>query len=49
MILNVLEENNQEDKKLQDDIDKLDEWSEKWQMLINFEKCKCLDIVDWML
>ena len=24
------------------DIDKLVKWSEKWQMLFNFEKCKCL-------
>ena len=32
-----------EDKqKLQDDIDKLVRWSEKWQMLFNFGKCKCL-------
>ena len=30
------------DKKLQDDIDKLVRWSEKWQMLFNFWKCKCL-------
>ena len=29
-------------QKLQDDIDKLDKWSEKWQMLFNFGKCKCL-------
>ena len=28
--------------KLQDDIDKLVRWSEKWQMLYNFGKCKCL-------
>ena len=27
---------------LQDDIDKLIKWSEKWQMLFNFGKCKCL-------
>ena len=27
---------------LQDDIDKLVRWSEKWQMLFNFGKCKCL-------
>ena len=27
---------------LQDDIDKLVRWSEKWQMLFNFWKCKCL-------
>ena len=29
-------------QKLQDDIDKLVRWSEKWQMLFNFAKCKCL-------
>ena len=29
-------------QKLQDDIDKLVKWSEKWQMLFNFGKCKCL-------
>ena len=29
-------------QKLQDDIDKLFRWSEKWQMLLNFGKCKCL-------
>ena len=29
-------------QKLQDDIDKLVRWSEKWQMLFNFVKCKCL-------
>ena len=28
---------------LQEDIDKLVKWSEKWQMLLNFGKCKCLD------
>ena len=27
---------------LQDDIDKLVKWSEKWQMLFNFGKCNCL-------
>ena len=27
---------------LQDDIDKLVRWSEKWQMLFNYGKCKCL-------
>ena len=26
----------------QNDIDKLVKWSEKWQMLFNFGKCKCL-------
>ena len=29
-------------QKLQDDIDKLVKWSEKWQVLFNFGKCKCL-------
>ena len=29
-------------QKLQDDIDKLVKWYEKWQMLFNFRKCKCL-------
>ena len=29
-------------QKLQDDIDKLVRWSDKWQMLFNFGKCKCL-------
>ena len=27
---------------LQDDLNKLISWSEKWQMLFNFGKCKCL-------
>ena len=30
-------------QNLQDDIDKLVKWSDKWQMLFNFGKCKCLD------
>ena len=29
-------------QNLQDAIDKLVKWSEKWQMLFNFRKCKCL-------
>ena len=29
-------------QKLHDDIDKLVKWSENWQMLFNFGKCKCL-------
>ena len=29
---------------LQDDIDKLVRWSQKWQMSFNFGKCKCLHI-----
>ena len=33
---------NWDKQQLQDDIDKLIKWSEKWEMLFNFEKCKCL-------
>ena len=33
---------NWDKQQLQDDIDKLIKWSEKWQMLFNFQKCKCL-------
>ena len=29
---------------LQDDLEKLVKWSEKWQMLLNFGKCKCIHI-----
>ena len=29
-------------QSLQDDLDKLVTWSEKWQMLFNFGKCKCI-------
>ena len=29
-------------QRLQNDIDKLVKWSEKWQMLFKFGKCKCL-------
>ena len=29
-------------QNLQVDIDKLVKWSDKWQMLFNFGKCKCL-------
>ena len=36
---------NETDKHtLQDDLDKLVKWSEKWQMLYNFGKCKCIHI-----
>ena len=35
--------NSDGDKQhLQNDLDRLVEWSEKWQMLFNFWKCKCL-------
>ena len=33
-----------DNQNLQDDIDKLVKWSEKWQMLFNFGKCKYLHI-----
>ena len=44
MTLNCLEKLRKLEinKNLQDDIDKLVKWSEKWQMLFNFGKCKCL-------
>ena len=29
---------------LQNDLDKLVKWSEKWQMILNFGKYKCLHI-----
>ena len=32
---------NGDTQQLQDVIDNLITWSEKWQMLCNFEKCKC--------
>ena len=31
-------------KRLQDDLDKLVKWSEKWQTFLNFGKCKCIHI-----
>ena len=35
--------NNDFDKQhLQNDLDRLVKWSEKWQMLFNFGNCKCL-------
>ena len=34
-------------QKLQDDIDKLVRWSEKWQMLFNVGKCKCLHTIQY--
>ena len=40
VIINV---NTDGDKQhLQNDLDKLVKWSEKWQMFLSFEKCKCL-------
>ena len=36
---------NYTDKQsLHDDLDKLAKWSEKWQMLLDFGKCKCIHI-----
>ena len=29
-------------QQLQDDLNKMTEWSEKWQMLYDVGKCKCL-------
>ena len=34
--------NDGDKQHLQNDLDKLVKWSEKWQMLLNFGKCKCL-------
>ena len=34
--------NNDDD--LQKDLEKLEKWLEKWQMLFNFDKCKCLHL-----
>ena len=36
--------NDTDKQSLQDDLDKLVKWSEKWQMLLNFWKCKCIHI-----
>ena len=41
MTLNCLEKLRKLEK-LQDDIDKLVRWSEKWHMLFNFRRYKCL-------
>ena len=35
---------NEMKQSLQDDLEKLVKWSEKWQMLFNFGKCKCIHI-----
>ena len=35
---------NGTDKQSLQDLDKLVKWSEKWQMLLNFGKCKCIYI-----
>ena len=31
-------------QSLRDNLDKLVKWSEKWQMLLHFGKCKCIHI-----
>ena len=36
--------NDTDKQSLQDDLDKLVKWSEKWQMLLNFGKFKCIHI-----
>ena len=36
--------NDTDKQSLQDDLDKLVKWSEKWQMLFNFGKYKCIHI-----
>ena len=36
--------NDTDKHSLQDDLDKCVKWSEKWQMLFNFGKCKCIHI-----
>ena len=36
--------NDTDKQSLQDDLDKLVKWSEKWQMLFNFGKCKYIHI-----
>ena len=36
--------NDTDKHSLQDDLDKLVKWSEKWQMLLNFGKFKCIYI-----
>ena len=36
--------NDTDKQSLQDDLDKLVKWSEKWQMLLNFGKYKCIHI-----
>ena len=36
--------NGTDQQSLQDDLDKLVKWSEKWDMLLHFGKCKCIHI-----
>ena len=37
--------NDTDKQSLQDDLDKLVKWSEKWQIILIFWKCKCIHIV----
>ena len=39
---NILKFADGDKQHLQNDLDRLVKWSEKWQMLFNFGKCKCL-------
>ena len=34
--------NDRDTQHLQNNLNKLVKWSEKWQMLLNFGKCKCV-------
>ena len=34
--------NDDEKQHLQNELDRVVKWSEKWKMLFNFVKCKCL-------
>ena len=36
--------NDTDEQSLQDDLDTLVKWSEKWEMLFNIGKCKCIHI-----
>ena len=36
--------NDTNKQSLHDGLDKIVKWSEKWQMLLNFWKCKCIHI-----
>ena len=38
----VLRRVNNNKQHLQNDLDKLVKWSEKWNLLLHFGKCKCL-------
>ena len=36
--------NDTDKQSVQDDLNKLVKWSEKWQILLNFGKCKCIHV-----